>query len=365
MDIIVLAEDFYPTESGGAITDWKFAVYAVEQGHTVTVLTQPVAGASRTEVVEGVEIRRIGPAADASGHDQTMLGFARRILYTARLSASAARHALKRSPDVIYSTNYVFHPVASVLGSVRRIPVVNYIAYSPVNNSSSEPWYKLLFESLVMRVFLGSTVLVRTPNVKDKVRRLNSAHVELVEGILSRREIESIREQPPLETDSTKTTVAFLGRLSAEKNPEAAIDVMTDLGDGYQTLLMGDGPMRNDIQELVDGSTVELLGHVPHENALRVLKGTDVLILPSHTEAYPTVAFEALALGCWVVATPVGVLPDVDHPRLLIRDVEEFAATIASLGARGEQTIDERVLERHSFETYSRETLRALTEATS
>jgi len=100
MNICVLAEDFYPTEAGGAITDWKFARFAAQEGHNVTVITKPVDDAPKTETVDGVQIRRVGPSEKWNGHERSIGGFLLRVLFSLLLCSSVFLEARKTSPDV-------------------------------------------------------------------------------------------------------------------------------------------------------------------------------------------------------------------------------------------------------------------------
>jgi glycosyltransferase involved in cell wall biosynthesis len=57
-------------------------------------------------------------------------------------------------------------------------------------------------------------------------------------------------------------------------------------------------------------SHVELLGQQSGDQKVKTFVDADVFILPSYSEAFPTVVLEAMAAGLPVVATPVGVLPE-------------------------------------------------------
>lgn len=62
-------------------------------------------------------------------------------------------------------------------------------------------------------------------------------------------------------------------------------------------------------RELDLGDRFRFLGY--RDDAVDVLAGCDLFVLPSRYEGVPVAVLEALAMGLPVVATPVGTVPDV------------------------------------------------------
>lgn len=100
--------------------------------------------------------------------------------------------------------------------------------------------------------------------------------------------------------------VAFLGSLSPEKDPAAAITAMGHLATGT-LLVAGDGPLRPDLEHLAARHApgrVRFLGVLA--DPLPLLHAADAVLLTSRTEGMPGVAIEAALCGVPVVATDVG-----------------------------------------------------------
>ncbi|MFS4492258.1 glycosyltransferase family 4 protein [Maribacter sp. 2308TA10-17] len=68
-----------------------------------------------------------------------------------------------------------------------------------------------------------------------------------------------------------------------------------------------------------DGNWIEFLGSLEKSQVLEKMKAYSILALPSYTEGFPNVVLEAMAMGCAVVGTYVGAIPEMldietNHP---------------------------------------------------
>ncbi len=110
--------------------------------------------------------------------------------------------------------------------------------------------------------------------------------------------------------------IGYVGRLSEEKgvvNFLRAIILVLNGQGGLEFTIIGDGPQKNEIEEIIRGNDlsdrVTLTGWVNHDELSEYLNKMQLLVLPSFTEGLPTVALEAMACGTPVLATPVGGVP--------------------------------------------------------
>lgn len=108
-----------------------------------------------------------------------------------------------------------------------------------------------------------------------------------------------------------KKLVVSIGRLVPYKGYPYLISAARQLGPGYQVLIVGDGPIResleNDIRINGVEGTVKLLGYVEDNEAHALLAACDVFVLSSvmKTEAFGIVQIEAMSLGKPVIATKI------------------------------------------------------------
>jgi len=99
--------------------------------------------------------------------------------------------------------------------------------------------------------------------------------------------------------------------LSHEKAPDLFVEAMQPPNISSMGCLLGDGPMRPLLEEMIrEGmGSVRLCDAVP--NARRLMPAFDLIVLSSRTEGTPLVLLEAIDAGIPVVATGVGGVPDL------------------------------------------------------
>jgi colanic acid/amylovoran biosynthesis glycosyltransferase len=101
--------------------------------------------------------------------------------------------------------------------------------------------------------------------------------------------------------------IAAAGRLHAD-------------GVDFELILVGDGPLRGEIERLVAehdlGSKVRLLGWQSNARVRELIQASRALVLPSFAEGLPVVIMEALALGRPVISTHVAAIPELVQPGL-------------------------------------------------
>jgi glycosyltransferase involved in cell wall biosynthesis len=132
------------------------------------------------------------------------------------------------------------------------------------------------------------------------------------------------------------TTLAFAGRLTAQKSLGDALEAVAQVED-VTLLIAGDGDERGSLErraeELGLGRRVRFLGPLPRERVVELFRAADASILSSSWENFPHTVVEALAAGTPVLATAVGGVAEVvqhDVNGLLVQpgDVDGLVAAI-------------------------------------
>lgn len=117
--------------------------------------------------------------------------------------------------------------------------------------------------------------------------------------------------------NSKQISLIHVARLSPEKNHTLFIDSLKKVvgakPGSVKAILVGDGPLRSSIKQLVQEQQLEQVVEFIEESqdVAGLLARADSLILTSNHEGLPLVVMEAMAAGKPVIATNVGGLPEI------------------------------------------------------
>jgi len=146
----------------------------------------------------------------------------------------------------------------------------------------------------------------------------------------------AVRERLGIASDAL--VVATLSTLRPEKGHEVAVEALQRLQGrfgGLRLLIIGDGPLHAEVQALAArlGERAIMVGY--QDDVMPFLDATDVLVHPSHYDAFPTALLEAMAASVPVVASAVGGIPEIvadGHTGTLIAAPPEAGALAVAVG---------------------------------
>jgi glycosyltransferase involved in cell wall biosynthesis len=151
---------------------------------------------------------------------------------------------------------------------------------------------------------------------------------------------ERARTRGTLGVSDTETLVVFVGNLLLHKGLCDTIEALSMLGSRtWRLLVVGAGPLEAEALGLVERLGVEdrvdFAGRRSPADVRALLRGVDVLALPSRIEGFPYAILEAMAAGVAVVATRVYGIPEAvdDGVTGALVDPGDIGALSIALGA--------------------------------
>lgn len=220
----------------------------------------------------------------------------------------------------------------STTARLLHVPVVYHLHFGKVPEIAYTN--TLEWRMLLRTIKLANAVLALDNSTADTVRRyLPGLRVEVVPNPI---DLDALPATEP--SVRAKKTALFLGWILPTKGVEELLQAWSACAEESWELVLV-GPFNPAYRDMLVGRyqsrAVRFTGELPHEEAMRMMARCDLFILPSHTEAFPYVVLEAMALSKPVVATHVGAIPDMlaGGCGVLIppRDAEALAKAIEKL----------------------------------
>lgn len=362
--IAVCLSHFHPTVGGAERQLFQLAERWARWGHEPLVITRRLARQPVRETICGVEIRRAIVTVTAG----PLFG----LSFLASLTANLVRFA--RRYDAVLAGQAPWEAVAAgfVAPLLRKPSIVRLASVGPRGDLAQLRQAKgaRLWRRLTLRndLFLAPSEaawqeLAELGCPAQRVRRFTNG-VDLERF----RPAEALS---PAEAAERDRTAIFVGRLSEEKNPRAALRAWGRFNRGgkYRLLVVGGGPQADALAAYARQESlknVEFLGQ--RSDVPELYRKAAVCVQPSPHEGCSNALLEAMASGvCPVVSRVPGNLELVEDGvnglAFDLDDDERFASALACaledapLRRRLSQAARERVVERHDLDRIAREYL--------
>jgi glycosyltransferase involved in cell wall biosynthesis len=206
-------------------------------------------------------------------------------------------------------------------------------------------------------------------NSADKVVSVSKIEKEWLKSVLKVPENKLCYIPSPIDIGETRkekkegedVKIAFIGRLSEEKNVDVLISAFKIVKKDYkecELYIAGDGPLRGYLERLSKHiNDIHFLGSLVHEETLRFLDKVDIFALTSRFEVSPVSILEAMAKQIPVIVTPVGELQytlkneenclftkigDVDDLAMKILRLVEDKTLAKEIAEKGRRYVEEK-----------------------
>jgi len=303
-------EYFYPHVGGAETWTENVASCLTTLGHHVEIFTYRMPAATYDQSVFGVQVHRIGRPFVIAGSRP----YFKRFL----IHATGSFLALMKGKrfDVVIAQYTPLLPLKFV-SRIRGLPIV--AIFHDVYGLESSIEQKGLFRGLIRYVF-GDLLITRlrydgivavSDATERKLRRFrckttqikvvrNAVDVDLIDSTAARK----IPKQ-----------ICFVGRLLKHKHVDDLLRSFARVlkrEPNAKLIVIGDGDEKGRLvslaQELGIGSSVNFTGFVEDKEKIRLMKSSELLVLPSTDEGWGNVITEAIACGLNTISYDIPAL---------------------------------------------------------
>lgn len=246
-------------------------------------------------------------------------------------------------PDILESYSFWYHPADSTARYARRhnIPFI----FHPIYYTRHKATWKLYEKTIGRATFAAADVVaVISPFEQQLIEQagLPAKRFELIPPGIDATKFDHPRLNPFLKQGLTGNILLAVSRLAPSKGLDEIIDALPAIKAQFPNthlVIIGEdfgerSKLETQVQRLGLTNSVHFMGRVEDHELVEWHQHADVLVHPSHSEAFGIVVAESLAAGTPVVARNVGSIPFVaphEQVSLLFSTADELTQHILSL----------------------------------
>lgn len=348
MKILLVASSYLPNVGGVQRVASQLAIELQKRGTSVSVVAPRYPRTlSGQEVIEGIPVTRwhfLVPRLRDVRQGRLALFFASWFYFPATL-ARLIWKIVRDQPQVV-NLHFVGAPSVFILvaRSLLHFRLVISLHGDDVEGFARQNWIdRWIFRAALAR----ADVVTACSAYLLKQARYIAPEIESKSQVI----YNGIAEFSFPQASGSGGGLVAVGRLVSKKGFDIFLCALAELSNDCARLI-GDGPERAALERLAHElgiqDRVEFTGAQTHEEVIRSMRNSQLIVIPSRQEPFGLVALEALALGKPIVAARVGGLPEIldggdeqlvepENPSALaqaIREVQKHIAQDPHWGAR-------------------------------
>lgn len=236
----------------------------------------------------------------------------------------------KYKPDIVHAHDVKASLVASL--TCKKEKIISHIHVNNMETSSLKAMLYSIAAYKAQHIFWVSQSAFDSYGMKDRISHKSTVLKNVIDT-------ENVQKKCSLDTNEYNYDVAYVGRLSAQKNPKRLMQISRSVVDrkpDVKIAIVGTGDLESDARNLCSSldlqDNVKFMGFMSNPNKL--LRSAKVMIMTSLFEGTPMVALEAMALGVPIVSTPVDGMCDLIEDGIngyLSDDNDEFAERVVDI----------------------------------
>ncbi|WP_066385515.1 glycosyltransferase family 4 protein [Neobacillus mesonae] len=313
LKILLLCWEYPPNVVGGLSRHvFCLAVQLAGQGHEVHVLTAGNGRLPGYEKTNGVHVHRVNPI---NAHDEHFLVWIGGLNLAMAFKGEQLAEELKF--DLIHAHDWLVGAAGIALKEVLGIPLLTTIHATEHgrNNGIHNEIQQFIHEQELALMSASEEMIVCSQYMKESL--MNIFHIEEKKMMVIPNGIEPPRneiEEESVFPELTKRKYIFsIGRMVKEKGFETIIkaaEMAKEREYNYFFIVAGKGPLletyKRQVEERGLAQQVAFIGSVTDEERDALIKGSEMIVVPSVYEPFGIVALEGMIQDKPVIVSNAG-----------------------------------------------------------
>ncbi len=322
MQILTFSPEYPPLQVGGLARHvHPLSEALVQAGHQVTVVTQMATGASKEEILNGVEIIRVNPLFISA------LDYASYVLQInfEMIKAAGRLFTEGRKFDLIHGHDWLVIMAAQTIKHQQRLPLVMTIHATEHgrNHGIHNELQRYINDLEWLSCYEAWRVICCSKYMHQELKYLFQVPDDKIDIIPNGVRSEEFSAKLPKGfrekyAHSNEKMVFFVGRLVQEKGVHILIEAMPEILSKYPNtkfVIAGKGPKEGELKHLASRlgiyERIYFTGFIDDETRNNLYQSCDLAVFPSMYEPFGIVALVAMAAKAPVLVTNVGGMGEI------------------------------------------------------
>ena len=290
MNVLLLSQFFSITRGGGEYVFHSIAKKLAENGHNVFVITNKIKNEKYLDDSK-IKLIFVPPTLEYKGGLPPT--FYDNITYTLNAVRKGRKIIKTEEIDLIHSNNFAPALAGSILAQVTSKPHITTI-HDIFSLGGEDFWKKWGEQSDISKLNVKIAPLFEKVLVKLKHNCIHTVSETTKDDLIKfgvKKPIyvipNFIQNQSCLNLQPNRNQFIFVGRLVFYKNLEVVLKAIKIIKDDFpeiKLIIVGDGPFKNKLQDLVKklniNSNVKFTGYVSNEEKSKLISESNALVLP-------------------------------------------------------------------------------------
>ena len=322
LKILILNHEFPPVGGGGSPITFELSRQLVRMGHQVDVVTMHYGDLPRFETVEGINIYRtpaIRKRANIS-HTHELATYLPGALFKTLSLAKQQKYDIIHCHFIIPGG-----PLALTVSKLTKIPYIITAHGSDVPGYNPDRFrFQHKFTKPVLKAVCRNAKMVTSPSLYLKNLILKNIGNYEIKHIPNGIDLENFKLDL---TRPRENIILTTGRLLKRKGFQTLIRAVHDVELPFEVHIAGDGPYRQQLEKLAEGSKTKIIFHGWLEKAskdlLSLYERASIYVLVSAKENASVSLLEGMAAGCVVITTNVSGCPETVGDAAFLIDFDD------------------------------------------